>query len=100
MSHITPTLLTTPVHQQVDLATVPTPQLTQIKNQLTQELSDLTNSFAQLRAAQAKFRDCITSIRDGVVEKPEGSWFSTCYTLPQKKNREKKTSDLRLLFYS
>ena len=65
-----------PSLQLVDLATVPTPQLTQIKNQLAQELADLTNSFAQLRAAQAKFRDCITSIRDGVADKQEGSYIS------------------------
>jgi prefoldin alpha subunit len=58
---------------QVDLATIPTPQLAQIKNQLTQELSELTNSFAQLRGAQTKFRDCIASIRDGVAGKEEGS---------------------------
>lgn len=64
--------LTLSLPQQVDLATVPTPQLTQIKNQLTQELSDLTTSFAQLRAAQTKFRDCIASVRDGVAEKKEG----------------------------
>ncbi|KAL8763392.1 MAG: hypothetical protein Q9184_000780 [Pyrenodesmia sp. 2 TL-2023] len=50
----------------VKLSTLPIPQLTSIKNQLTQELQHLTNSFTQLRAAQAKFRDCINSIRDGI----------------------------------
>ncbi|KAL8736252.1 MAG: hypothetical protein Q9166_000407 [cf. Caloplaca sp. 2 TL-2023] len=52
--------------QPVNLSTLPIPQLTSIKNQLTQELQHLTNSFTQLRAAQAKFRDCIKSIRDGI----------------------------------
>ncbi|KAL8907275.1 MAG: hypothetical protein Q9207_001516 [Kuettlingeria erythrocarpa] len=50
----------------VNLSTLPIPQLTSIKNQLTQELQHLTSSFTQLRAAQAKFRDCINSIRDGI----------------------------------
>ncbi|KAI4203115.1 MAG: hypothetical protein LQ346_001849 [Caloplaca aetnensis] len=52
----------------VNLSTLPIPQLTSIKNQLTQELQHLTSSFTQLRAAQAKFRDCINSIRDGIEE--------------------------------
>ncbi|KAI4127431.1 MAG: hypothetical protein LQ338_003201 [Usnochroma carphineum] len=52
--------------QAVNLSSLPAAQLTSIKNQLTQELQHLTNSFTQLRAAQAKFRDCINSIRDGV----------------------------------
>ncbi|KAI4233572.1 MAG: hypothetical protein L6R40_007023 [Gallowayella cf. fulva] len=56
--------------QPINLSTLPIPQLTSIKNQLTQELQHLTNSFAQLRAAQAKFRDCIKSIREG-IEKEE-----------------------------
>lgn len=50
----------------VNLSTLPIPQLNSIKNQLTQELQHLTSSFTQLRAAQAKFRDCINSIRDGI----------------------------------
>lgn len=59
--------------QTVDLATVPTPQLTQLKNQLTQDLAQLTSSFTQLRGAQTKFRDCISSVRDGVASKKEGT---------------------------
>ncbi|KAL8910856.1 MAG: hypothetical protein Q9171_003894 [Xanthocarpia ochracea] len=52
--------------QPINLSALPIPQLTSIKNQLTQELQHLTNSFTQLRAAQAKFRDCIKSIKDGI----------------------------------
>lgn len=61
----------------VNLSSLPIPQLTSIKNQLTQELQHLTNSFTQLRAAQTKFRDCITSIRNGVEkgEKREGTSY-------------------------
>ncbi|KAL8672907.1 MAG: hypothetical protein Q9168_002661 [Polycauliona sp. 1 TL-2023] len=55
--------------QPINLSTLPIPQLTSIKNQLTQELQHLTNSFTQLRAAQAKFRDCIKSIKDGIEKK-------------------------------
>ncbi|KAI4272900.1 MAG: hypothetical protein L6R38_006490 [Xanthoria sp. 2 TBL-2021] len=57
---------TQPQSQPINLSTLPIPQLTSIKNQLTQELQHLTNSFTQLRTAQAKFRDCIKSIRDGI----------------------------------
>ncbi|KAI4277125.1 MAG: hypothetical protein LQ337_001998 [Flavoplaca oasis] len=61
--------------QPINLSTLPVPQLTSIKNQLTQELQHLTNSFTQLRAAQAKFRDCIKSIKDGIEKgaKTEGA---------------------------
>ncbi|MCJ1342174.1 subunit of tubulin prefoldin [Peltigera leucophlebia] len=57
----------------IDLSTVPSPQLAQLKNQLTQDLSHLTTSFGQLRAAQIKFRECINNIRDGVAAKKEGT---------------------------
>ncbi|KAL8962181.1 MAG: hypothetical protein Q9193_001381 [Seirophora villosa] len=70
--------------QPVNLSSLPIPQLTSIKNQLTQELQHLTNSFTQLRAAQTKFRDCITSIRNGVEkgEKREGTGFYVEKTPP------------------
>ncbi|KAL8795221.1 MAG: hypothetical protein Q9195_002232 [Heterodermia aff. obscurata] len=58
--------------QTIDLATLPTAQLTNLKNQLTQDLQHLTTSFQQLRAAQTKFRDCINSVRDGVERSEEG----------------------------
>ncbi|KAL8712255.1 MAG: hypothetical protein Q9220_003406 [cf. Caloplaca sp. 1 TL-2023] len=61
-----------PPNQTVNLSSLPAQQLTSIKNQLTQELQHLTTSFTQLRAAQAKFRDCIKSIRDGIEEKGGG----------------------------
>ncbi|CAF9910686.1 MAG: subunit of tubulin prefoldin [Heterodermia speciosa] len=58
--------------QTIDLATLPTAQLTNLKNQLTQDLQHLTTSFQQLRAAQTKFRDCINSVRAGVEKCEEG----------------------------
>ncbi|CAL8583800.1 subunit of tubulin prefoldin [Xanthoria parietina] len=60
---------TQPQSQPINLSTLPIPQLTAIKNQLTQELQHLTTSFTQLRTAQAKFRDCIKSVRDGIEKK-------------------------------
>ena len=53
----------------VDLSSLPLAQLNQVKNQLTQELQHLTTSFQQLKTAQAKFRDCITSVREGLSRK-------------------------------
>lgn len=72
----------------VDLSTVPSPQLAQLKNQLTQDLSQLTTSFAQLRAAQAKFRECINNIRDGVAAKKEG--FTP---IPQRASKPRRFLD-------
>ncbi|KAI4103947.1 MAG: hypothetical protein LQ339_004064 [Xanthoria mediterranea] len=64
-----------PQSQPINLSTLPIPQLTSIKNQLTQELQHLTTSFTQLRTAQAKFRDCIKSVREGIEKgaKAEGA---------------------------
>ncbi|TAQ89441.1 hypothetical protein B7494_g2206 [Chlorociboria aeruginascens] len=57
---------------KVDLASLSTQQLSQIKKQLDDELEHLTNSHSQLRAAQAKFKECLRSIAGGVSEKVEG----------------------------
>ncbi|KAI9644478.1 subunit of tubulin prefoldin [Ciborinia camelliae] len=58
--------------QQIDLGTLSTAQLTQVKKQLDDELEHLTSSFQQLRAAQNKFRECLRSIASGVGEKVAG----------------------------
>ncbi|KAF7860806.1 hypothetical protein EAF04_008324 [Stromatinia cepivora] len=52
--------------QQIDLTTLTTPQLSQVKKQLDDELEHLTSSFQQLRAAQNKFRECLRCIGVGV----------------------------------
>lgn len=51
----------------VDLATLSLPQLRSLQSRLTSELEHLTSSHAKLRAAQAKFRECVRSINDGVT---------------------------------
>lgn len=63
---------TQPQPQTIELSSLPLAQLSTLKNQLTQDLQHLTSSFQQLRVAQAKFRDCISSVRDGVQEGSEG----------------------------
>lgn len=60
----------------VDLSTLPTAQLNNVKNQLTSELQHLTTSFQQLKQAQVKFRDCGVSVRDGLQE--EGECYTFC----------------------
>lgn len=45
---------------------LPVPQLQELKKQLDAELEHLTTSFQSLRTAQAKFRDCLTSIANGL----------------------------------
>ncbi|PMD22932.1 Prefoldin alpha subunit [Hyaloscypha hepaticicola] len=64
--------MASPKGQSIDLATLTTPQLSQVKKQLDDELEHLTTSFTQLRAAQAKFRECLRSIASGVSSKVEG----------------------------
>ncbi|KAJ5152085.1 hypothetical protein N7492_010380 [Penicillium capsulatum] len=51
----------------VNLASLSVPQLRSLQTRLTSELEHLTSSHAKLRAAQAKFRDCVRSINDGVI---------------------------------
>lgn len=51
----------------VDLATLSLPQLRALQSRLTSELEHLTSSHTKLRAAQAKFRECVRSITDGVT---------------------------------
>jgi prefoldin alpha subunit len=57
---------------EVDLASLSTQQLSQVKKQLDDELEHLTSSFTQLRAAQAKFRECLKSIEGGVAHNTDG----------------------------
>ncbi|KAF2869855.1 c-myc binding protein [Massariosphaeria phaeospora] len=51
---------------QIEISTLPVPQLQELKTQLDRELEHLTSSFQSLRTAQAKFRDCLKSIATGV----------------------------------
>ncbi|KAJ5246792.1 hypothetical protein N7468_001775 [Penicillium chermesinum] len=51
----------------IDLATLSLPQLRALQTRLTSELEHLTSSHQKLRAAQAKFRECVRSISDGVT---------------------------------
>ena len=56
----------------VDLASLSTQQLSQVKKQLDDELQHLTASFQSLRAAQLKFRDCIKSLATGLQKQGSG----------------------------
>ncbi|KAL1604719.1 subunit of tubulin prefoldin [Nothophoma quercina] len=51
---------------QIDVTQLPVPQLQELKKQLDAELEHLTTSFQSLRTAQAKFRDCLASIANGL----------------------------------
>jgi len=54
--------------QQIDLASLTVQQLSQVKKQLDDEVQHLTSSYQNLRNAQQKFRDCVTSIKNGVAK--------------------------------
>ena len=80
--------------QIVDLASLPTAQLNQVKNQLTDELQHLTNSFQQLKTAQIKFRDCGNSVRDGLKRgegtTPQRPIYSLFISLRNPQNKKTK----------
>lgn len=52
-------------NETVNLDTLNTQQLTQVKKQLDEELEHLTSSFTQLHAAQSKFRECLRCVQGG-----------------------------------
>ncbi|OCT44766.1 putative prefoldin subunit 5 [Cladophialophora carrionii] len=57
----------------VDISTLSVQQLSALQARLSQELEHLSTSYQRLRAAQARFRDCIKSIQDGVEGKSGGT---------------------------
>lgn len=58
--------------QAVDLNSLTTQQLMQVKKQLDDELEHLNNSFNSLRGAQTRFSECYKSIDAGVANIAEG----------------------------
>ncbi|KAF4549501.1 Prefoldin subunit 5-like protein [Elsinoe fawcettii] len=72
--------------QQVDISSLPLPQLQQIQKQLSSEVQHLTSSYSSLRTAQAKFKDCITSINTG-VRAPKSSSTATSLSSLQSQQR-------------
>ncbi|KAK2872073.1 hypothetical protein FQN49_002575 [Arthroderma sp. PD_2] len=60
-----------PAPGTVDIATLSVPQLRSLQSRLSSELEHLTSSHTKLRSAQSKFRECIRSISDGVLAKPQ-----------------------------
>ncbi|RIA97648.1 Prefoldin-domain-containing protein [Glomus cerebriforme] len=52
----------TPV-KQIELNDLDLTQLAEVKKQLEEELAHLTTSFEQLKQAQARFQDCIDSVK-------------------------------------
>jgi len=70
-----------PQQQQIDLSSLTSQNLTAVKKQLDEELEHLTASFQKLRAAQARFRECIKSVKDGVETQTEGIGFFLFFVL-------------------
>ncbi|KIV98918.1 prefoldin, alpha subunit [Verruconis gallopava] len=53
----------------VKLNDLPLQDLSNLKKQIDEELQTLSSSFQSLRAAQSKFRDCLTSLAKGLESK-------------------------------
>lgn len=93
----------------VNLASLTVPQLRSLQTRLTSELEHLTTSHSKLRAAQAKFRDCVRSINDGVTgSKEKGTegaeeilvpLTSSLYVKGRLADREKVLVDVGTGFY-
>lgn len=93
----------------VNLATLSLPQLRALQTRLTSELEHLTTSHSKLRAAQAKFRDCVRSINDGVTgSEAKGTagcdeilvpLTSSLYVKGRLTNREKVLVDVGTGYY-
>ncbi|KAK1638990.1 prefoldin [Colletotrichum phormii] len=49
--------------ESINLETLDTQQLSQVKKQLEEELEHLTNSFTQLHSAQSRFRECLRCVK-------------------------------------
>ncbi|KAL2407911.1 hypothetical protein ABEF95_014957 [Exophiala dermatitidis] len=62
-----------PPQNAVDITTLSVQQLSALQARLSQELEHLTTSYQRLRAAQARFKDCIRSIQQGVQGKSGGT---------------------------
>ncbi|KAK6335259.1 subunit of tubulin prefoldin [Orbilia javanica] len=58
--------------QTLDLSTLSIQNLSAVKKQLDEELEHLTASFQKLRTAQAKFKECVKAIQNGVNPEVEG----------------------------
>ncbi|KAJ5226845.1 uncharacterized protein N7469_006851 [Penicillium citrinum] len=93
----------------VNLASLSVPQLRSLQTRLTSELEHLTTSHTKLRAAQAKFRDCVRSINDGVTGSKETGTegrddilvplTSSLYVKGRLTDREKVLVDVGTGFY-
>ena len=93
----------------MNLASLSVPQLRSLQTRLTSELEHLTTSHSKLRAAQAKFRDCVRSINDGVTGSKECGTegrdqilvplTSSLYVKGQLTDREKVLVDVGTGFY-
>lgn len=93
----------------MNLASLSVPQLRSLQTRLTSELEHLTTSHTKLRAAQAKFRDCVRSINDGVTGSKETGTegrddilvplTSSLYVKGRLTDREKVLVDVGTGFY-
>ncbi|KAJ5576678.1 Prefoldin [Penicillium sp. DV-2018c] len=93
----------------VNLASLSVPQLRALQTRLTSELEHLTTSHTKLRAAQAKFRECVRSINDGVIgDQKKGTdgpneilvpLTSSLYVKGRLTDREKVLVDVGTGFY-
>jgi len=72
--HAKPTelLTTTPV----DLTSLSVDNLVAVKKQLEDELEHLSTSFSELRQDQTRFRECIKSVKGGIIESIFGNTLS------------------------
>jgi len=62
-----------PDGQQIDLTSLPSQTLLNIKRQLDSELSTLNTSFTSLRTAQSRFSSCLQTLAAGISNRASGT---------------------------
>ncbi|KAG9796046.1 hypothetical protein KCU88_g12, partial [Aureobasidium melanogenum] len=78
------TMSSQPPQNAVDITTLSVQQLSALQARLSQELEHLTTSYQRLRAAQARFKDCIRSIQQGVQGKSGGEQNTLSFPTARK----------------
>jgi hypothetical protein len=82
----------------VDISTLTVQQLSALQARLSQELEHLSTSYQRLRAAQARFKDCIKSVQDGVQGRSGGMYHQIIFVARQCRSSPQKQPVLTTFF--
>jgi prefoldin alpha subunit len=81
----------------VDLASLSTQQLSQVKKQLDEEVQHLSNSYQNLKRAQQKFRECVANVQNGVAKSTEGWSYPSSFNFVREGTKLAANSGKQIL---